>query len=145
MKTFFAIAGMKGPQCTPVLPIGAWLEDARIYELEQLLVELPTHLHVGESNRRLLTLRVGDDPLPEHQRTVGKNQSERAIARRGGAHEAQLYLARQMLHPRDRHVATELHAVGEQDAKRRLADGDIGGLIERLVVEHDETVARHQQ
>ena len=55
---------------SPVLPIGSRLENARIYELEQLLVELATQFHVVERHSGLLALRIGDSPLPQRQQTT---------------------------------------------------------------------------
>jgi len=69
----------------------------------------------------------------------------RAVARRGGAHQADLDLAWHALHAGDGHIALQPYAVGQQDAERGLPDRDIAGLIQRLVVEHHESVAGHQQ
>ena len=90
-------------------------------------IEAAAQLHVVQRHPGLLPLGVHHRPLPQRQRIVGEHQRQRAVARRGGANQRHLELARQALHAGHRHVAAQRDVVGQQDAQRGL--DDIGKLL----------------
>src|ERR1700722_16698068 len=121
------------------------VQEAWIDEFEQLRVETAASLRVEEGYPGLLTLRVQDGPLLERERVVGKDQGQRPVAWRSRADERDLKLPGQALHVGHGHVPLEPDVICQQDAKRRFRDGDVAGLVQRLVVEHHQAVAVDKQ
>src|SRR5271157_3909157 len=108
---------------------GVVLEEPGIDEFKQLGIEVPSEFDIVERHPGFPTLRVDYRPLPQHQRVVVEREGEAAVVWRACAEQRHLKLARWSLQRRHRHVARQGHFVRQKNAERRLADGDVAGLV----------------